>query len=70
MHLRGPLMTRAAYTVPQIAAMYGDVSEGHIRNLVKPGGILQRVPHMGRRVLVAHAELERVFGPLPTQVVE
>jgi hypothetical protein len=66
MHLRGPLMTRAAYTVPQIAAMYGDVSEGHIRNLVKPGGILQRVPHMGR-VLVAHMELERVFGPIPRE---
>jgi hypothetical protein len=66
MHLRGPLMTRAAYTVPQIAEMYGDVSQGHIRNLVK-AGILQRVPHMGRRVLVAHMELERVFGPIPRE---
>jgi hypothetical protein len=60
-------VTRAAYNVTQIAALYGDISEGHVRNLVRDG-TLQRVPHMGRRVLIAHTELERVFGPMPREV--
>jgi excisionase family DNA binding protein len=56
-------MMRAAYGVPEVAEMFG-ISDGHIRNLVK-AGTLQRVPHLGRRVLIAHTELERVFGPIP-----
>lgn len=42
------------------AAMYS-VSPSHIRRMVKRGD-LERVPHMGARVVIALSELERVFG--------
>ncbi len=56
-------MTRAAYTAQEVAAMYG-VSDSHIRRLLR-SGTLNRVPHMGARVVISPDELERVFGPLP-----
>lgn len=52
-------MTPVAYSVPQVAAMYG-VSESHIRRMVR-NGLLRRVPHMGHRVVISAGELRRVF---------
>lgn len=55
-----PDTERRALTVEQVADLYG-VSTSHIRRLVRDGTIV-RVPHMGRRVLIATGELDRVFG--------
>ena len=54
-----PADERRAFTVPEVADMYG-VSTGHIRKLIR-NGIVQKVPHMGTRVLVSAGELRRVF---------
>lgn len=51
---------RRALTVDEVADLYG-VSTAHIRRLVR-SGILTKVPHMGRRVLISNGELDRVFG--------
>ena len=51
---------RRALTVDEVAAMYG-VSTSHIRRLIR-SGVLNKVPHMGTRVVISHGELDRVFG--------
>lgn len=61
LHMQEPQGTeRRALTVEQVADLYG-VSTTHIRRLVRSGTIT-KVPHMGRRVLIATGELDRVFG--------
>jgi excisionase family DNA binding protein len=59
----GTAVRRAAYTVPEVAGMYG-ISESHVRRLIK-AGTLAKVPHMGVVVRISPDELARVFGPLP-----
>lgn len=56
-------MTRAAFTVKEVAGLYG-VSDTHVRRLLR-SGVLNKVPHMGHLVRISPDELERVFGPLP-----
>ncbi len=58
-------MMRAAFAVAEVAALYG-VSESHIRRLIRDG-VLMKTPHMGARVVISPDELERVFGPLPSE---
>jgi excisionase family DNA binding protein len=53
-------LPKMALSVDEAAAQWG-CSPAHIRRLVK-AGTLNVVPHMGRRVLIPTAELERTFG--------
>lgn len=57
-----------AYSVPEAAELLS-VSQSEVRRLVNDG-LLGRVPHCGKRVLIAHAELERftAAGVLPVAV--
>lgn len=48
---------KVAYSVPEAADMLS-VSASEVRRLVS-AGLLGRIPHTGKRVLIAHAELER-----------
>lgn len=61
-------MPRAAFTVGEVAEMYG-VSDSHIRRLIR-NGTLTKVPHMGALVRISPDEIERVFGPLTRVEVE
>jgi excisionase family DNA binding protein len=54
------MLPRQSFTIEEVAEMYG-CSPSHIRRMVKRGDI-DIVPHMGRRVLISVAELERTFG--------
>jgi excisionase family DNA binding protein len=56
---------KIAYSVPEAAELLS-VSQSEVRRLVN-AGLLGRVPHCGKRVLIAHAELERfaAAGVLP-----
>ena len=58
--MQPPGTDKRALTVDEVADLYG-VSGAHIRRLVR-SGTLTKVPHMGRRVLIATGELDRVFG--------
>ena len=51
---------RRAFTVTEVADQLG-VSVSHVRRLVEAGTI-RKVPHMGRRVLIAAGELDRLLG--------
>lgn len=48
---------KIAYSVPDAAELLS-VSPSEVRRLIADG-LLGRVPHCGKRVLIAHAELER-----------
>jgi excisionase family DNA binding protein len=51
---------KVCYSVPEAARMLG-VSDDLIYRLVVDG-VIAKVPHMGRRVIIPHAELERLAG--------
>ena len=55
-----------AYTCRDAAALL-DISESAVRRLITQGH-LATVPHLGRTVRIAHAELERFTGPRPLDV--
>lgn len=48
---------KIAYSVPEAAEMLS-LSASEVRRLVN-AGLLGRIPHCGKRVLIAHAELLR-----------
>lgn len=48
---------KVAYSVPEAAEMLS-LSPSEVRRLVG-AGLLGRIPHTGKRVLIARAELER-----------
>lgn len=50
-------VVKIAYSVTDAAELLS-VSPSEVRRLVN-SGLLGRVPHCGKRVLIAHAELER-----------
>lgn len=56
---------KVAYSVPEAAELLS-VSPSEMRRLVRDG-LIGRIPYTGKRVLVAHAELERFAraGVLP-----
>ena len=61
---------KLAYNVADAAALL-DISESAIRRLINDGH-LATVPHLGRTVRIAHAELVRfaVAGPRPVHPIE
>jgi hypothetical protein len=52
---------RVAYSTRQAGLQLGGVSESFIRAKVREG-VIAKVPHMGSRVLIPHAELVRLAG--------
>lgn len=51
---------KLAYSIHEAAELLS-ISSSEIRRLIDDG-LLGKVPHCGRRVLIAHAELERFVG--------
>ena len=55
--------TKLTYTVPEVAVLLG-ISRTTAYECVRRGEIPSLT--LGRRILITHAQLEQLLGPLPT----